>query len=156
MIKIKIDWWKVRTLVQEDNSRFDVLMVSDRGQSFKEKSLDDVLNDRGYATYESYINNIEELPQWIIDHCDIEVIKPMNFSDNGIISISNVQKALQTYQLHLPNNDLLNYEEVRAHEDLCTDTLQGYLDDGWRMIAVIPQVNQRRPDYILGRKLKIT
>ena len=35
--------------------------------------------------------------------------------------------------------------------DSCTDALQGYLDEGWRILAIQPQPDQRRPDYILGR-----
>lgn len=46
---------------------------------------------------------------------------------------------------------LLTITEVEAHEDLCTHELQKRLDDGWRIVAVCVQPDQRRPDYILGR-----
>jgi hypothetical protein len=35
--------------------------------------------------------------------------------------------------------------------DACTDELRRHLDDGWRIVCVCPPLNQRRPDYILGR-----
>lgn len=46
---------------------------------------------------------------------------------------------------------LLTVDEVKACEDLCTQKLQEELDDGWRILAVCVQPDQRRPDYVLGR-----
>lgn len=34
--------------------------------------------------------------------------------------------------------------------DSCTDVLQQHLHDGWRILSITPQPNQRRPDYVLG------
>lgn len=53
--------------------------------------------------------------------------------------------------VHVPGSALLAIEEVAIHEDLCTDTLQTFLDDGYRILAILPQPDQRRPDYVLGR-----
>lgn len=53
--------------------------------------------------------------------------------------------------VHVPNLGTLTMNEVSYHEDCCTDNLQNQLDDGWRILAVCVQPNQRRPDYILGR-----
>lgn len=50
-----------------------------------------------------------------------------------------------------PHIGLWNMNETLLLEDSCTDALQDYLNQGWRMIAIQPQPNQRRPDYILGR-----
>ena len=52
-----------------------------------------------------------------------------------------------------PGNALLAIAETKLLEDSCTDALQAALADGWRIIAVQPQPDQRRPDYILGRPL---
>lgn len=46
---------------------------------------------------------------------------------------------------------LLTVDTVQVEEDLCTDKLQALLDEGWRILAVCVQPDQRRPDYILGR-----
>lgn len=54
-------------------------------------------------------------------------------------------------QVHVPNGFLHTVNEVQVVEDSCTDTLQGELDRGWRILAVCPSIDQRRPDYILGR-----
>ena len=58
-----------------------------------------------------------------------------------------------SYTLHvaIPAIGLLMVDEVEAVENPCTDALQGYLKEGWRIIAVCPPDAQRRPDYILGR-----
>lgn len=44
-----------------------------------------------------------------------------------------------------------NVNRMMLVEDSCTDSIQGYLDEGWRILAIQPQPDQRRPDYILGR-----
>lgn len=54
-------------------------------------------------------------------------------------------------EVHMPGQALSVYNELMLMEDICTDALQGSLDDGWRIIAACPQPDQRRPDYILGR-----
>ncbi len=56
-----------------------------------------------------------------------------------------------TVYVQVPSIGLLTISEVRVEENACTDTLQGLLDDGWRLLCVCPPNSQRRPDYILGR-----
>lgn len=53
--------------------------------------------------------------------------------------------------VHVPGLGLLMYNRVALIEDGCTDKLQEALIDGWRIIAVCPQPDQRRPDYVLGK-----
>lgn len=57
----------------------------------------------------------------------------------------------QKCNVHISGIGLLAITEVSIYYDLCTDTLQSLLSEGWRIVAVCPQPNQRRPDYILGR-----
>lgn len=54
-------------------------------------------------------------------------------------------------QIAIPDFALLSITEVTHLDDCCTDYLQSYLNDGWRILAVCPPNAQRRPDYILGR-----
>lgn len=58
-------------------------------------------------------------------------------------------------QSAVPNQALWSVTDVQVAEDLCTDTLQGYLEDGWHILAICPQP-RRRPDYILGKGPKLT
>lgn len=48
------------------------------------------------------------------------------------------------------NAGLYDMRTVHYEEDCCTDRLQGFLDDGWRLLAVCPPNDARRPTYILG------
>jgi hypothetical protein len=51
----------------------------------------------------------------------------------------------------VPGFGLLCMNQVKVECDLCTEILQGELDAGWRILAICPQPDQRRPDYVLGR-----
>jgi hypothetical protein len=55
-------------------------------------------------------------------------------------------------QICIPDSPLLYIDEVTYLEDACTNNVQNYLDDGWRILAVCPPNAQRRPDYIFGRR----
>jgi hypothetical protein len=57
----------------------------------------------------------------------------------------------QRLQVVVPSLGVLALNQVRVCVDMCTNALQAELDDGWRIVAVCPQPDQRRPDYILGR-----
>jgi len=54
-------------------------------------------------------------------------------------------------EVHVPNLGLLNINNLAYANDYCTERLQGKLNEGWRILAICPQPNQRRPDYVLGR-----
>lgn len=56
----------------------------------------------------------------------------------------------QSCNVHVPNLGLLNINRLAFATDICTEELQQILLKGWRIIAVCPQPDQRRPDYILG------
>lgn len=53
--------------------------------------------------------------------------------------------------VHVGGGLLVTFNELKLSEDTCTDVLQIELNDGWRIMAVCVQPDQRRPDYILGR-----
>ena len=55
-------------------------------------------------------------------------------------------------QIAIPDFGLLLITEVDYLDNACTDTVQGRLDEGWRILAVCPPNAQRRPDYIIGRR----
>lgn len=56
----------------------------------------------------------------------------------------------QKCDVHVPNLGLLSINKLAFATDYCTEMLQQLLLQGWRILAVCPQPNQRRPDYILG------
>jgi hypothetical protein len=57
-------------------------------------------------------------------------------------------------QIHIPDMVLMSINEVTWLDNCCTETVQEYLNDGWRILAICPPNAQRRPDYILGRVIK--
>lgn len=57
----------------------------------------------------------------------------------------------EVVQVHMPGYTLATYNATMLLQDACTDALQSALDDGWRIVAALPQPDQRRPDYVLGR-----
>lgn len=63
--------------------------------------------------------------------------------------------STQTFneKVNVPNMDsfIAKMNQTMLLEDCCTDYLQSNLAKGWRIIAICPQPNQRRPDYILGK-----
>ena len=42
-------------------------------------------------------------------------------------------------------------KQVTVKTDYCTDLLQTDLNEGWKILAICVQPDQRRPDYILGK-----
>lgn len=61
------------------------------------------------------------------------------------------QAKFQIVNVSVPNASLFSVTQVTWIEDACTNELQGYLDRGWRILAVCPPNDTRRPTYILGR-----
>lgn len=58
-------------------------------------------------------------------------------------------------EIHQPDMPLFTYNRFIHLDDCCTDILQEhYINKGYRVVACIPQPDQRRPDYILGKYVK--
>ena len=58
------------------------------------------------------------------------------------------------YQISVANVGLMQVQSVTVEEDCCTDHLQDMLDKGWRILAVCPPNDTRRPSYVLGHMEK--
>lgn len=70
---------------------------------------------------------------------------------NKTVDLMTEQCFNQKVSVHVGGGLIVTYNELRLKEDCCTDELQSELNNGWRIIAVCVQPDQRRPDYILGR-----
>lgn len=72
------------------------------------------------------------------------------------LEVQQIETHSQTFNqrvnVHVPGLGLLLLNEIKVMEDACTDNIQKELNAGWRIVAVCPQPDSRRPDYILGRK----
>jgi hypothetical protein len=60
----------------------------------------------------------------------------------------------QKLEIHQPNMPLFTYNDFKVMYDQCTESLQDEINNGYRVVAVLPQPDQRRPDYVLGRYTK--
>ena len=82
----------------------------------------------------------------------ISHIKQINEATEKLIDASDL---LQTFndkvEVHIGGSLLLTVNRVKVLEDLCTESLQEELDEGWRILSVCVQSDQRRPDYVLGK-----
>ena len=89
--------------------------------------------DRDYATIISEIIRVQDKFEEALKRFD----KNVEFNEKCDVHISNM--------------GILNINEVGIIENACTDSLQSELDKGWRILAAMPQPDQRRYDYVLGR-----
>lgn len=92
--------------------------------------------------------NIKQEPATLIDALQKALDKINNLSVPFYDSAPNFNEKVE---VHVPGNLLMTFNQSMLLSDSCTDALQDQLNAGWRVIAVCPQPDQRRPDYILGR-----
>ncbi len=132
-----------------------------------------------YPKYENLTFNVqdEELLRLILlckhrvtvnstDNIDLVVDSPTDAAEEYFLKTMTIMEKYQAQlerfsentfnekcNVHTGGNALTEYNQLMLCEDICTDELQGKLRDGWRIMAVCPQPDQRRPDYILGKKV---
>lgn len=70
--------------------------------------------------------------------------------DNAMQSVAD-NNFNSKCNVHIGGGLLVTFNELTLKEDTCTDELQRELNNGWRIMAVCIQPDQRRPDYVLGR-----
>jgi len=121
--------------IEKDNHLVDLL-------SFVTKCKYKFFITQSVKSEEPTVNNINVILQTLTDKTEkinhlIDKIKENTFN-----SKTNV---------HVGGGLITTYNDLLLKEDICTDALQAELNNGWRIIAVCIQSDQRRPDYILGR-----
>jgi len=57
----------------------------------------------------------------------------------------------QKVKVSVPDIGLMKIKHVMVLDNCCTQQLQREIDRGWCILAVCPQPDQRRPDYVMGR-----
>lgn len=92
---------------------------------------------------------------------DVDVETSVNFINldllaekisNSLISKTGSNLFNNRLEVHQPNMPLFTYNDYTYITDCCTEKLQtDFIDQGYRVVAICPQPDQRRPDYILGR-----
>ena len=75
--------------------------------------------------------------------------------EDKILRLGKMADTMQNFNMkcdvHVGGGLIATFNDLMLKEDTCTDELMEEVQNGWRIIAVCVQPNQRRPDYILGR-----
>lgn len=94
--------------------------------------------------WDAMLMDADEAGAW----SDIGVELQMNRIKGVSSSDRDITKTI--YQISVANVGLMQIQRVQVWEDCCTDELQRMLDQGWRILAVCPPNDARRPSYVLG------
>lgn len=96
----------------------------------------------------SYMNEIViddlELEAWTSVGVEVTMSRVRGLRSND----PDIHKTI--YQISVANIGLMQIQRVEVLEDCCTDALQSELDRGWRILAVCPPNDARRPSYVVG------
>lgn len=148
IVQVKVNSWSLKKIAQEK-------------YSLLRKAFPDLNEEQkeNYRDIEAAVD-LEEFLAFDIEPSNVE-IKPVarlslpedKFQDlRKAKTAKEISSAVTTVNVTLPGYELPLYTHVDWREDCCTQEIQDLLKDGWRILAILPQPNQRRPDYILGRK----
>lgn len=122
--------------------REEPFIVSDLDYGKYFESLEVIQVHHSEASYSNTLRAVESL--------DLEaLVESITNSVNGGIKAGVINTRLEVHQPDMP---LFIYNEFKNCNDFCTDQLNREMEEGWRIVAICPQPDQRRPDYILGRK----
>lgn len=118
------------------------------------------LDDDGYLnSYETYTADIRQLMS-ITNRFKLEETSPsalLSLADQVEQLVARFSDYTQDNQynqkcnVHISNVGLLSIRTVKIECDYCTDRLQLDLDNGWHILAICPQPDSHRPDYVLGK-----
>jgi hypothetical protein len=72
------------------------------------------------------------------------------FRDAVVAAKSGRTPDITVVNVSIPNAGLFEVRSVTVIQDACTDHIQEVLDKGWRIIAVCPPNDTRRPTYVMG------
>ena len=100
------------------------------------------LNEYGSFT-ENLIDDLE-IEAWVNVGIEVTMSRVRGLRSND----PDIHKTI--YQISVANIGLMQIQRVEVLEDCCTDELQRELDRGWRLLAVCPPNDARRPSYVIG------
>lgn len=158
MIKITIDHWKLVQIAKEHPEIYNKLReYSLRPDSGINSPLPEIKTsengsiDIGWHEFQAYVNGPDDIWPELHPHIIWRPFSPLTILKEGQVMREPLQEAVKMNMVRLPDNIMLQLTKVDHLDDACTDEVANKLEEGWRIIAVIPQPGQRRPDYIFGR-----
>lgn len=104
----------------------------------------DAKKDYGVSTYQPVVMDGDEVEAWSAIGAELSVHRVKGVASNH----QDIRKTI--YQISVANVGLMQISRVDVLEDACTDQLQDHLDKGWRILAVCPPNDARRPTYVIG------
>lgn len=148
---------KDEVLKKEKNEYWDNLSLAEamlqHPKNVQPKSRSMVITQQEFEQYYKWV----EIKQFLdIDSSAqiqaIDLDKLAKAIGDQILGATGSNLFNQKLEIHQPNMPLFTYNDFTYVTDCCTEALmRDYIDKGYRVVAVCPQPDQRRPDYILGR-----
>lgn len=117
----------------------------------------------GYYSMQEQVIEIDDIPESLFEDGTITIkpIKKVRFQSNDVPNLNHLKNISEVKefvkninQIVMPGYELLEYRSIMVLENCCTYEIQTHLNNDWRIIAVLPQSGNRRPDYILVHKNK--
>ena len=157
MLKVTIDSWSKEKLFVENENLYNKLYEMSEN-SFINKPAYKLTRDengklvnKGYGSFSFYVNDLSNIDKALYKYCLFEPVESLEMMGGARINTENVFEAIKRNQIMLPNNLMLDMKELCVEINACTDQINKLIQDGWKLIAILPQHNQARPDYILGK-----
>lgn len=145
---VSLDWYqidKLKKLTPEAYADFRALgLVPDLPEK-----LEDM---RQYHASGEFLANLEDVRRLLLMGLEpvLKRVKGVAYPTVADSLPPPSQAGTVVYNVSVPNVGLLDVKRVSWLEDACTEDLQKHLDDGWRILAVCPPNDSRRPTYIIG------
>jgi hypothetical protein len=77
-------------------------------------------------------------------------VKGLHYNTPHATTRADILGSAQIVNVSVTGPNLLAVQTVTWLEDACTEDLQSALDKGWRIVAVCPPNDSRRPTYVIG------
>lgn len=151
LVGMSLDWQgqtKIRGLDQEEWEHLRAMLPANRLPQFDSRG--------SFFSMPEFVADLSEANVWIEAGFTPQLTRVRGLS-YAVHPRDLMREALgitgsQVSNVHVSvhGNALNSIVTVKVCEDFCTVALQHELDNGWRIIAVCPPNDRRRPDYILG------
>lgn len=83
-------------------------------------------------------------------HVIQEIVAVQEKLENALQKFDKQIQFNEKVNVHVGGFALMSINQMGFGEDMCTEAVQGILNKGWKILAVMV-MPQRRPDYIFGR-----
>ena len=139
------EWWKSIAMEEALEKYPNNIRIheSDRMQVITQSQYEQIFK---YCQLKSIISVNEEIQ---FENIDLDLLAAKIAT--SLIGKTGSNLFNNRLEVHQPNMPLFTYNDYIYELDCCSERLQEHIDDGYRVVAICPQPDQRRPDYVLGR-----